>query len=83
MLFCDLRGFTAFSESAEPEEIMGLLADYHARLGRLIHQFEGTLERFAGDGLIVLFNDPLPCEPRACERWNWRWRCEPASMDWR
>lgn len=61
VLFCDLRGFTAFSESAEPEEVWGVLGEYHASLGRLIHKFEGTLERFIGDGLLVLFNDPLPC----------------------
>ena len=65
VLFCDLRGFTAFAESAEPEEIMRLLRDYHASLGQLVHKFAGTLERFTGDGLIVLFNDPLPC-PDPC-----------------
>jgi class 3 adenylate cyclase len=61
VVFCDLRGFTAFSETAEPEEVMGVLRDYHAALGALIFQFEGTLERFAGDGIMVFFNDPLPC----------------------
>ena len=61
VVFCDLRGFTAFSEESEPEEVMRLLAEYHAALGALIHEFEGTLERFVGDGLMVLFNDPLPC----------------------
>jgi adenylate cyclase len=61
VLFCDLRGFTAFAETAEPEEIMKLLRDYHRSLGQLVHKFEGTLERFTGDGLIALFNDPLPC----------------------
>jgi class 3 adenylate cyclase len=61
VLFCDLRGFTAFAESAEPEEIMRVLGEYHSCLGRLIHKFEGTLDRFAGDGVMVLFNDPLPC----------------------
>jgi adenylate cyclase len=59
--FCDLRGFTAFAEKAEPEEVMAVLADYHAALGELILAHEGTLERFLGDGLLVLFNDPLPC----------------------
>jgi class 3 adenylate cyclase len=59
VVFCDLRGFTAFSETAEPEEVMHVLRDYHLALGRLIHQYEGTLERFTGDGLMVLFNDPL------------------------
>ena len=68
VIFCDLRGFTAFSETAEPEEVMGVLREYHAAMGNLIFQFEGTLERFAGDGLMVFFNDPLPCPdpaPRA------------------
>jgi adenylate cyclase len=62
VLFCDLRGFTAFAEIAEPEEIMGVLREYHACLGRLVHEHEGTLERFTGDGLIVVFNDPIPCQ---------------------
>jgi class 3 adenylate cyclase len=61
VVFCDLRGFTAFAEAAEPEEVMTVLREYHASLGALIHKFEGTLERFVGDGLMVLFNDPLPC----------------------
>jgi class 3 adenylate cyclase len=61
VLFCDLRGFTAFAETAEPEEIMELLGNYHTALGQLVYKFAGTLERFTGDGLIVLFNDPLPC----------------------
>jgi adenylate cyclase len=60
-LFCDLRGFTAFSEIAEPEDVMSLLGEYHAALGPLIYKYEGTLERFLGDGMMVLFNDPLPC----------------------
>jgi class 3 adenylate cyclase len=59
--FCDLRGFTAFADSAEPEEVMTVLREYHQALGSLINKFEGTLERFTGDGLMVLFNDPLPC----------------------
>ena len=67
VLFCDLRGFTAFAESAEPEEVMALLHDYHAALVPLIQQFEGTLDRFVGDGLMVYFNDPLPC-PNPAER---------------
>ena len=60
VVFCDLRGFTAFAESAEPEEVMAVLREYHAALGDLIFRFEGTLERFVGDGLMVVFNDPLP-----------------------
>jgi adenylate cyclase len=61
IVFCDLRGFTALAESAEPEEVMDVLREYHAVLGQIIHRFEGTLERFLGDGLMVLFNDPVPC----------------------
>ncbi len=61
VLFCDLRGFTAFAETAEPEEVMGILQEFHGVMGELIFRFEGTLERFAGDGLMVFFNDPLPC----------------------
>ena len=61
VLFCDLRGFTAFAETAEPEEVMGVLRDYHDSLGASVRKYEGTLDRFAGDGLNVLFNDPLPC----------------------
>jgi len=59
VVFLDLRGFTAFSDSAEPEEVMELLRGYHAEMGRLIFKFEGTLERFTGDGIMVFFNDPL------------------------
>jgi adenylate cyclase len=61
VVFCDLRRFTAFAETSEPEEVMRVLTQYHAALGDLIFRFEGTLERFAGDGLMVFFNDPLPC----------------------
>jgi class 3 adenylate cyclase/CheY-like chemotaxis protein len=60
-LFCDLRGFTSFSETAEPEDIMTLLAEYHGAVGPLIRKHEGTLDRFTGDGMLVFFNDPLPC----------------------
>jgi adenylate cyclase len=62
VVFCDLRRFTAFTETSEPEEIMGVLRDFHAALGDLIHRFEGTLEQFVGDGLTIFFNDPIPCE---------------------
>ena len=66
VVFCDLRGFTAFSETAQPEEVMGVLREYHTALGTQIFRFDGTLERFAGDGLMVFFNDPLPCpDPEA------------------
>ncbi len=61
VVFCDLRGFTSFAESAEPEDVMNVLNEYHACLGSLIHKHEGTLDKYAGDGLMVLFNDPLPC----------------------
>jgi adenylate cyclase len=62
VVFIDLRGFTSFAESAEPEEVMELLREYHAEMGRLIVAYDGTLERFTGDGLMVFFNDPLPVE---------------------
>jgi adenylate cyclase len=62
VVFCDLRGFTAFAETSEPEEVLGVLGDYHAALGDLVSRYEGTLERFTGDGLMAFFNDPLPCE---------------------
>jgi class 3 adenylate cyclase len=58
--FLDLRGFTAFAESVEPEEVMGVLREYHAEMGRLIVEHEGTLERFTGDGMMIFFNDPVP-----------------------
>jgi class 3 adenylate cyclase len=59
---CDLRGFTTFAETAEPEDVWEILGEYHGALGDLIDRFEGTLERFTGDGLVVFFNDPLPCD---------------------
>jgi len=60
VVFVDLRGFTAFAETAEPEEVMTVLREYHARMGEIILAHEGTLERFAGDGMMVFFNDPVP-----------------------
>ena len=60
VVFFDLRGFTSFAETAEPEEVMSVLREYHGELGRLILEHEGTLERFAGDGMMVFFNDPVP-----------------------
>jgi len=60
VVFLDLRGFTSFSETADPEEVMGVLREYHADMGRLILEHEGTLERFTGDGMMVFFNDPVP-----------------------
>jgi adenylate cyclase len=61
VVFCDLRRFTSFAESAEPEEVMAVLEEYHAALGEIIFRYEGTLDRFTGDGLMVFFNDPIPC----------------------
>ena len=60
VVFLDLRGFTAFTETADPEDVMGVLGEYHAAVGRLVLAHEGTLERFSGDGIMVFFNDPLP-----------------------
>jgi class 3 adenylate cyclase len=60
VVFCDIRGFTAFAERAEPEEVMALLRDYHAALGPIVARFEGTLDHYSGDGVMVFFNDPLP-----------------------
>jgi len=65
VVFCDLRGFTSFAESGEPEDVMGVLHEYHTVLGEAIFEFEGTLERFTGDGLMVFFNDPVPCDDPA------------------
>jgi adenylate cyclase len=61
VVFCDLRGFTAFAETVQAEELMGVLREYHEAFGPLIFRYEGTLERFAGDGMMVFFNDPVPC----------------------
>ena len=60
VMFCDLRGFTAFTETSEPEEVLAVLHEYHENLGKLIFQYEGTLDRFAGDGIMIVFNDPIP-----------------------
>jgi adenylate cyclase len=61
-LFCDLRGFTHFSETAEPEDVIEVLQAYHEEMGRLIYQHDGTIDHRAGDGIMAIFNDPLPCE---------------------
>jgi adenylate cyclase len=66
-LFCDLRGFTGFSESADPEDVMTLLQEYHEAIGRSIIKYSGTLERYAGDGVMVIFNDPVPVENPALQ----------------
>jgi adenylate cyclase len=67
VVFLDLRGFTTFAELSEPEEVMAVLREYHAEMGRLILEYEGTLERFTGDGLMIFFNDPVVI-PDAAER---------------
>ena len=67
VVFLDLRGFTAFAETAEPEEVMAVLREYHAEMGKLILEHEGTLERFTGDGMMIFFNDPVPV-PDPAER---------------
>jgi adenylate cyclase len=67
VVFCDLRGYTSFAETGEPEEVWAVLREYHAALGPLVSRFEGTLHQFTGDGLMVYFNDPLPC-PDPAER---------------
>jgi class 3 adenylate cyclase len=66
-LFCDLRGFTGFTESADAEDVMALLRDYHAAIGEIIIKYNGTLERYAGDGVMVVFNDPVPLENPALQ----------------
>ena len=60
VVFLDLRGFTAFAETSEPEEVMAVLREYHGEMGKLIMSWEGTLERFTGDGMMIFFNDPVP-----------------------
>ena len=66
-LFCDLRGFTGFTEVADAEDVMALLRDYHAAIGEIIIKYSGTLERYAGDGVMVIFNDPVPVENPALQ----------------
>lgn len=87
VLFCDLRGFTAFAETSEPEEVMGILQEYHDAMGALIHHFEGTVGHFAGDGLMIFFNDPLPCPtpPERAVRMAvaMRQRMEEVTMGWK
>jgi adenylate cyclase len=84
---CDLRGFTAFAEISEPEELMTLLQEYHTTLGKVTDKFEGTVERFSGDSLLVVFNDPLPCPdpPERAVKMAVQMRDEMAGLDvkWR
>ena len=87
VVFLDLRGFTAFAETSEPEEVMGVLREYHAEMGKLILAHEGTLERFTGDGLMIFFNDPVVI-PDAAERavrmaMAMRERVNDISIGWR
>jgi class 3 adenylate cyclase/CheY-like chemotaxis protein len=87
VVFLDLRGFTAFAETAEPEDVMGVLREYHGEMGRLILAHEGTLERFTGDGMMVFFNDPVPI-PDPGERalrmaLAMRDRVQELSLQWR
>jgi class 3 adenylate cyclase/CheY-like chemotaxis protein len=65
VVFCDFHGFTTFAETSEPEEVMHVLRAYHDVVGRRVHRHEGTLERFTGDGIMVFFNDPVPCDDAA------------------
>jgi hypothetical protein len=73
-LFCDLRGFTGFTESADAEDVMALLRDYHAAIGEIIIKYNGTLERYAGDGVMVVFNDG-DLEPPGARDWLWHRDC--------
>ena len=86
VVFCDLRGFTAFAETAEPEEVIGVLRAFHQAMGEVIYRHEGTLERFAGDGLMVFFNDPLPCPDPAqravCMAVEMRERATDLCREW-
>ncbi|HEY8251961.1 MAG TPA: response regulator [Burkholderiales bacterium] len=87
VVFLDLRGFTAFAEVAEPEEVMSVLREYHARMGETILAHEGTLERFTGDGMMIFFNDPVPV-PNPAERalrmtLEMRARLEELAARWR
>jgi adenylate cyclase len=65
VLFADIRNFTPFAEASEPEEVMSVLAQYHKAIGALVHEYQGTLERFTGDGIMVFFNDPIPHDDAA------------------
>ncbi len=87
VLFCDLRGFTSFSETAEPEEIMGVLREFHEAVGPMIFEHEGTLTQFTGDGMLVIFNDPIPCADPAWQAVHlavgMRDRTAELSQQWR
>jgi class 3 adenylate cyclase len=87
VVFCDLRGYTAFTETAEPEEVLDFLRDYHGALGPLVAQFEGTLDQFSGDGIMVFFNDPVPVPDPATRAVNMAVAMREAAgtliADWR
>jgi adenylate cyclase len=87
VVFLDLRGFTAFAESSEPEEVMRVLREYHAEMGKLILEYEGTLERFTGDGIMIFFNDPVvipnPAERALRMAMAMRERVNEMSVGWR
>ena len=87
VVFLDLRGFTAFAETSEPEEVMGVLREYHAEMGKLILEHEGTLERFTGDGMMIFFNDPVvvanPAERAIRMAMAMRERVSEISKSWR
>ena len=86
-VFCDLRGFTAFSDTVEPEEAISVLQNYHKTMGELIDRFEGTIDHRAGDGIMIIFNDPLPCEQPAARAVHMalamRERMAELTDDWR
>ncbi|MGH8730058.1 MAG: adenylate/guanylate cyclase domain-containing protein, partial [Burkholderiales bacterium] len=87
LVFVDLRGFTAFAETSEPEEVMRVLREYHAEMGKLILAHEGTLERFTGDGMMIFFNDPMlvpnPAERALRMAVAMRERVTDISIGWR
>jgi adenylate cyclase len=87
VVFCDLRGYTAFAETAEPEEVLDFLREYHGALGPLVGQFEGTLDQFSGDGIMVFFNDPVPIPDPAIRAVNMAVAMREAAAtliaDWR
>ncbi len=87
VVFCDLRGYTAFTETAEPEEVLDFLREYHGALGPLVSQFEGTLDQFSGDGIMVFFNDPMPIPDPAARAVNMAVAMRAAAgtliADWR
>jgi class 3 adenylate cyclase len=87
VVYLDLRGFTAFAETAEPEEVMSVLHEYHAAMGKLILEYEGTLEHFAGDGMMIFFNDPVvianPAEQAIRMTLAMRERVKDLTLKWR